>query len=103
MPAPTALLTIINDILDFSKIEAGKLLFEMLDFDLIEMVESTLDLLAERALAKGLELGQRDRAGRPIPVARGSGAVAADPDQPDRQRPEIHEQRGGGRSDFQRE
>jgi len=53
-----SLLTIINDILDFSKIEAGKLRIDSIDFNLSHALEETVDILAERAQAKGLELAQ---------------------------------------------
>jgi len=51
-----ALLSLINDILDFSKIEAGKLELECSPFDLGDIVEESLDILAERACTKGIEL-----------------------------------------------
>ena len=50
------LLAIINDILDFSKIEAGMVELEIIDFDLRNTVEEALDLFAESAHVKGLEL-----------------------------------------------
>ena len=50
------LLVIIDDILDFSKMEAGKLALEIVDFDLRDVTENVLDLLALRAQAKGIEL-----------------------------------------------
>ena len=54
-----SLLDIINDILDFSKMEAGKLTLEAIDFNLRDTVEDAVDLLAERAHTKGIELNCR--------------------------------------------
>lgn len=51
-----SLLTIINDILDFSKIEAGKLEMEAIPFDMRAALEDTLEVLATRAVEKGVEL-----------------------------------------------
>ncbi len=51
-----SLLTIINDILDFSKIEAGRLVLEAVDFELAEHLELALDLHADTAAKKHLEL-----------------------------------------------
>lgn len=50
------LVGIINDILDFSKIEANKLELETLDFPLRQTLEDTVQLFAEPAQRKGLEL-----------------------------------------------
>ncbi|MDE1147808.1 MAG: response regulator [Azospirillaceae bacterium] len=51
------LLGVINDILDISKLEAGQMSVEAIDFDLEEVVEGVIDLLAPRAAEKGLEIG----------------------------------------------
>jgi two-component system sensor histidine kinase/response regulator len=50
------LLGILNDILDFSKAEAGKLEIEHAPFELDSALQNVVNLIAEKASAKGLEL-----------------------------------------------
>ncbi len=50
------LLSIINEVLDFSKGEAGKMKLEEIEFDPNEITDGVLDLFAELAQSKGLEL-----------------------------------------------
>ncbi len=62
------LLSIINDILDFSKIEAGHFELETLDFNLHTLIEDNVELFAERAHSKSLELSYRIDSAVPVYV-----------------------------------
>ncbi|MCL2318730.1 MAG: response regulator, partial [Treponema sp.] len=53
------LLSLINDILDYSKIEAGKMDLEHIDFDLEQIVEQAVDMIALEAHKKGLGIATR--------------------------------------------
>jgi len=50
------LLELINDVLDMAKIEAGRVIIENGNFDLGALIRDTIDMMHERAEAKGLEL-----------------------------------------------
>ena len=54
--AADALLGVTNNILDYSKIESGNVLFEQVDFDLVEVIEDAIDLVAVNVWEKRLEL-----------------------------------------------
>ncbi|MCA1957323.1 MAG: response regulator [Nitrospira sp.] len=69
------LLAIINDILDFSKGEAGKLTLEAIDFDLRATTEGVIDLLAERAAHKGLNLAGLFHADVPVALRGDPGKL----------------------------
>ncbi|MET3633177.1 ATP-binding protein [Burkholderia sp. 572] len=53
------LLAIISDILDFSKVEAGEMVFERVDFDIVELAGRALTTFAPVAHAKGVQLYAR--------------------------------------------
>lgn len=50
------LLSVINDILDFSKIEAGQMRIENLPFNLIEVLQESINTLKEKANEKGIAI-----------------------------------------------
>jgi PAS domain S-box-containing protein len=62
------LLSLIDDILDFSKIEAGRLALDAVDFDLREVVESSVQVLSHRAADHGLGFGSIIRQEVPLAV-----------------------------------
>ena len=57
--AGSSLLNLINNILDFSKIEAGHFDLEQTEFQLRELVDQTIELVAPKAHAKGIALVAR--------------------------------------------
>lgn len=64
--AADSLVNLVNDILDFSKIEARKFDLDRVDFDLREILDDTLKLLALRGTKKKLELACDVPAGVPV-------------------------------------
>ena len=52
-----SLLTLLNDLIDLAKIEAGKLQFELVPFDLHQIVADVRALFAPTATKKGLQIG----------------------------------------------
>jgi signal transduction histidine kinase/ActR/RegA family two-component response regulator len=70
-----SLLEILNEILDFSKIEAGKLQLDCVDVSLVSALEDAVELFAEPAHAKGLEIGSRIDAAIPAVVRGDAGRL----------------------------
>ncbi len=70
-----ALLSIINDILDVSKIESGKLDLEPIPFDLMTVVEETVQMLSIKAREKTVELIVRYVPGTPQHLIGDPGRV----------------------------
>ncbi len=65
------LLILVNDILDYSKMESGQLQIEMIPFNLEEVLQSSLEIVSEKAKSKGLGLNLRYPADTVFqPVAR---------------------------------
>ena len=70
-----SLLTILNDILDLAKIESGKIELEEVNFNLVELVDQTVELLGAQAHGKGLELSAYMAPGVPCWLRADEGRI----------------------------
>jgi two-component system sensor histidine kinase/response regulator len=70
-----SLLNIINDILDFSKIEAGKFSLDVAEFNLDELLQDTIRVVAVQAQEKGLELLYDNQSALPELVVGDAGRL----------------------------
>ena len=70
-----ALLSLISDVLDFSKIEAGRMELDQQDFNLIQCIEDTLDLIVSRTAEKNIELTYELNSSVPAVVRGDAGRV----------------------------
>jgi two-component system, sensor histidine kinase and response regulator len=70
-----SLLNIINDILDFSKIEAGKFSLDVSQFNLDELLQDTIRIVAVPAQQKGLELLYHNQTALPEFVVGDPGRI----------------------------
>ena len=55
--AGQALLTQVNDLLDMAKIEAGKIELESVDFDLAQLIETSVNVIRSEAQLRGIDVG----------------------------------------------
>ena len=88
------LLEMINDILDLAKMESGKMETRLTDFPIGAVVSAQCDMARPLAEKKNIDLDTTFEPDLPIDAA-GSGPGAADPEQPDFQRDQVHAPRVG--------
>ncbi|PWS27538.1 hypothetical protein DHW03_08040 [Pedobacter yonginense] len=69
--ASKSLLVIINDVLDLSKIDAGKLSLENIGFNLIDVLQNSMQVITHKGEQKGLDLNNYYFDGKIAPVLIG--------------------------------